>query len=39
MSIVLKQARANAPYDTGALKQGIIMVGEKEEQRVKRYTA
>lgn len=29
MNISLKDSRANAPYDTGALKKGIKLVGEK----------
>lgn len=36
MNIVLNQARANAPYDTGALKKGIIMVGEKSKVKAKK---
>lgn len=36
MSIALKQARATAPYDTGALKRGIIMVGEKAKEKGKK---
>jgi len=36
MSIVLKQARANAPYDTGALKRGIKLVGEKAKVKGKK---
>lgn len=33
MTIALRDARANAPYDTGELKKGIILSGEKS-----RYT-
>lgn len=29
MNIVLKDAKANAPYDTGMLEKGIILTGEK----------
>lgn len=29
MNISLKNARANAPYDTGMLKKGIILAGER----------
>lgn len=36
MSISLKQARATAPVDTGALKKGIIMVGEKSRYKAKK---
>lgn len=36
MSPVLKQAKANAPYDTGALKKGIKLVGERSRQKSKK---
>lgn len=36
MNIVLKQSRANAPYDTGALKKGIKIVGEKSKLKGKK---
>lgn len=36
MNIVLKQSRANAPYDTGALKKGIKLVGEKSKLKGKK---
>ena len=36
MNIVLKQSRANAPYDTGALKKGIILAGEKAKAKGKK---
>ena len=36
MNIVLKQAKADAPYDTGNLKKGIIMVGERSRQKGKK---
>lgn len=36
MSIVLKQARADAPVETGNLKKGIIMVGEKSREKAKK---
>lgn len=36
MNISLKQARANAPYDTGALKKGTILVGEKSSVKGKK---
>lgn len=36
MNIVLKQAKANAPYDTGALKRGIKLVGEKAKTKGKK---
>lgn len=29
MNIALKDSRANAPYDTGMLKKGIILAGER----------
>jgi len=36
MNIVLKQSRATAPYETGALKKGIKMVGERSRQKGKK---
>ena len=36
MNIVLKQARANAPYDTGALTKGIKLKGEKSRYKGKK---
>ncbi|WP_461039230.1 HK97 gp10 family phage protein [Tepidimicrobium xylanilyticum] len=36
MNIVLKQSRAAAPYETGALKKGIKMVGERSRQKGKK---
>lgn len=36
MNIALKQAKADAPYDTGNLKKGIIMVGEKAKVKGKK---
>ena len=36
MNIVLKQSRATAPYETGALKNGIKMVGERSRQKGKK---
>ena len=36
MNIVLKQSRASAPYETGALKKGIKMVGERSRQKGKK---
>lgn len=36
MNIALKNAKANAPYDTGALKKGIILVGEKAKAKGKK---
>ena len=36
MSIVLRQSKANAPYDTGALKKGIILAGEKAREKAKK---
>ena len=35
MNISLKDAKANAPYDTGMLKKGIVMKGERSRQRQK----
>lgn len=36
MSIVLKASRANAPYDTGQLKKGIVLAGEKSQHKGKK---
>jgi len=36
MNISLKEARANAPYDTGALKKGIILTGERSRVKGKK---
>lgn len=36
MSIVLKDAKANAPYDTGQLKKGMILQGEKSRYKGKK---
>jgi hypothetical protein len=36
MTISLKDARANAPYDTGMLKKGIILNGEKASVKAKK---
>lgn len=36
MNPVLKQAKANAPYDTGQLKKGIILKGEKSKHKGKK---
>lgn len=36
MNISLKDSRANAPYDTGALKKGIVMKGEKARVKGKK---
>ena len=36
MTPILKKARANAPYDTGDLKKGSIMVGEKSKSKAKK---
>lgn len=35
MNTILKDARANAPYDTGQLKKGIISVGERPPTKTK----
>ena len=35
MNIVLKESKANAPYDTGELKKGIILAGEKAKVKAK----
>ena len=36
MNISLKDARANAPYDTGDLKKGIVLNGEKASVKAKK---
>lgn len=36
MNISLKDSRANAPYDTGALKKGIVLKGEKSKNKGKK---
>lgn len=36
MNISLKESRTNAPYDTGELKKGIIMTGERSRTRGKK---
>ena len=36
MNIVLKDAKANAPYDTGMLKKGIKLVGERSRSKGKK---
>jgi hypothetical protein len=36
MNIVLKDAKANAPYDTGMLKKGIKLVGERSRTKGKK---
>jgi HK97 gp10 family phage protein len=36
MNTVLKDARANAPYDTGQLKKGIVLSGEKSRYKGKK---
>jgi len=36
MNIVLKDSRANAPYDTGQLKKGIKLVGERSKYKGKK---
>ncbi len=36
MTISLRNSRANAPYDTGMLKKGIILKGEKSETKGKK---
>lgn len=37
MKPIITQAKANAPYDTGNLKKGTIMVGEKSKPGKKVY--
>lgn len=36
MGIVLKESKANAPYDTGALKKGIRLAGERSRVKGKK---
>lgn len=36
MNIAYRDARANAPYDTGMLKKGIKLVGEKSKNKGKK---
>ncbi len=36
MNISLKDARANAPYDTGALSKGMKLKGERSRQKAKK---
>ena len=36
MNIVLKDAKANAPYETGDLKKGMILKGEKSRYKGKK---
>lgn len=36
MNPVLREARANAPYDTGQLKKGLILAGEKSRYKGKK---
>ena len=36
MNIVLKDAKANAPYDTGMLKKGIVLKGERSRSKGKK---
>lgn len=36
MNIALKSSKANAPYDTGQLKKGIKLVGEKSKTKGKK---
>ncbi|MDD4431691.1 MAG: HK97 gp10 family phage protein [Bacteroidales bacterium] len=36
MNIVLKDAKANAPYDTGQLKKGMILKGERSRYKGKK---
>lgn len=36
MTLVLREAKANAPIDTGALKKGIILKGEKSKSKGKK---
>lgn len=36
MNISLKQSKANAPYDTGALKKGIVLKGERSSSKGKK---
>lgn len=36
MNLVLKDAKSNAPYDTGDLKKGIILSGERTKTKGKK---
>ena len=36
MNIVLRDAKANAPYDTGALRKGMMLKGEKSRYKAKK---
>lgn len=36
MNISLKDSRANAPHDSGALKKGIVLKGERSRQKAKK---
>ncbi len=36
MGIALKDSRANAPYDTGMLKKGIVLKGERSRSKGKK---
>ena len=36
MNISLKDSRANAPYDTGMLKKGIVLKGERSRTKAKK---
>lgn len=36
MNIVLKDAKANAPYDTGMLKKGIVLKSERSRSKGKK---
>lgn len=36
MSIVLRDAKANAPHDTGNLKKGMILIGERSKTKGKK---
>ncbi len=36
MNIILRDARANAPYDTGALKRGTILKAERSKTKGKK---
>ena len=36
MNIALKDSKANAPYDTGMLKKGIVMKGERARAKGKK---
>lgn len=36
MNVSLKDSRANAPYDTGQLKKGIVLKGERSRTKAKK---